>query len=39
MENPFNDVMRKRTDADLIKILNGPADDYQPPALEAAKRV
>jgi len=38
MENEFDDVMRKRSDADLIKILNGPPDDYQPPALEAAKR-
>jgi hypothetical protein len=38
MENEFDDVMRKRTDADLIKILNGPPEDYQPAALEAAKR-
>ncbi len=38
MENQFDDVMRKRTDADLIKIINGPPDDYQPNALEAAKR-
>ena len=38
MENEFDDVMRKRTDADLIKIVNGPIDDYQPAALEAAKR-
>jgi hypothetical protein len=38
MENEFDGVMRKRTDADLIKILNGPPDDYQPVALEAAKR-
>jgi hypothetical protein len=38
MENEFDAVMRKRTDADLIKILNGPPDDYQPIALEAAKR-
>ena len=37
MENEFDEVMRKRTDADLIKILNGPPDDYQPVALEAAK--
>jgi hypothetical protein len=38
MENEFDEVMRKRTDADLVKIVNGPADDYQPAALEAAKR-
>ena len=38
MENQFDEVMRKRTDADLVKILNGPPDDYQPAALEAAKR-
>jgi hypothetical protein len=38
MENEFDDVMRKRTDADLIKIVNGPVEDYQPAALEAAKR-
>jgi hypothetical protein len=38
MENEFDAVMRKRTDADLIKILNGPTDDYQPIALDAAKR-
>ena len=38
MENEFDEVMRKRTDADLIKILNGPPDDYQPVALEAAKK-
>jgi hypothetical protein len=38
MENEFDEVMRKRTDADLLRILNGPPDDYQPVALEAAKR-
>jgi hypothetical protein len=38
MENEFDDVMRKRTDADLIKIVTGPYDDYQPAAMEAAKR-
>lgn len=38
MENEFDAVMRKHTDADLIKILNGPPDDYQPIALDAAKR-
>ena len=37
MENEFDNVMRKRTDADLIKILNGSPDDYQPSALEAAR--
>ena len=38
MENEFDGVMRKRTDADLIKILNSPQGDYQPDALEAAQR-
>jgi hypothetical protein len=38
MENEFDEVMRKRKDIDLIKILNGPPDDYQPVALEAARR-
>jgi hypothetical protein len=38
MENEFDEVMRKRADADLIKIVNGPQDDYQPAALDAAKR-
>ena len=38
MENEFDEVMRKRSDADLVKIINGPPDDYQPVALEAAKR-
>lgn len=38
MENEFDNVMRKRTDTDLIKILNGPSENYQPAALEAAQR-
>lgn len=38
MTNNFEDVMSKRTDADLLKIVTGPADDYQPAALEAAKK-
>ena len=38
MENEFDAVMQKRTDAQLIKILNGPPDDYQPTAIDAAKR-
>jgi hypothetical protein len=38
MENEFDEVMRKRTDAELIKIVTGPVDDYQSAALEAAKR-
>jgi len=37
MENEFDNVMRKRTDADLFKILNGPPDDYQPAAMDAAR--
>lgn len=31
--------MSKRTDAELINILNSPSGDYQQAALEAAKRV
>jgi hypothetical protein len=38
MENKFDEVMSKRTDAELINILNSPDGDYQPVALEAAKR-
>ena len=38
MANDFDAVMLKRTDADLMKILNSPAGDYQPAALESAKR-
>lgn len=38
MSNEFDEVMRKRTNADLIRILNSAPGDYQPPALEAAKR-
>lgn len=38
MANEFDDVMRSHTDAELIRILEGPPDDYQPSALESAKR-
>jgi len=38
MENQFDEVMSKRTDAELIKILNSAEGDYQLMALEAAKR-
>ncbi|MDR2425298.1 MAG: hypothetical protein LBD59_11360 [Prevotellaceae bacterium] len=38
MTNKFEDVMLQRTDADLLKIITGPADDYQPEALKAAKQ-
>jgi hypothetical protein len=37
MDNEFDAVMQKRTDAELIKILNSPPDHYQPAALEAAQ--
>lgn len=30
--------MSKRTDEALFKIVNGPEDDYQPAAFEAAKK-
>jgi len=39
MKNEFDDVMSQRTNAELIQILNGPPDNYQPAALDAAKRV
>jgi len=38
MGNEFDAVMLKRTDADLINILNSPGGDYQPAAFESAKR-
>jgi hypothetical protein len=38
MENSFDKVMSQRTDAELIKIINGNPDDYQPVSFEAAKR-
>ena len=38
MTNNFEDVMSKQTDADLLKIVTGPPDDYQPAALDAAKK-
>src|SRR5476649_1695855 len=38
MNNEFEDVMHKRTDADLIRILSSPSGDYQVAAVEAAQR-
>jgi len=38
MQNEFDAVMQKRTDADLYKILNDNPIDYQPAAFEAAER-
>ena len=38
MSNEFAEVMSKRSDADLLYIVDGPPEDYQPAALEAAKR-
>ena len=38
MTNEFEAVMAKRTDAELLIIVNSPAGDYQPLALEAANR-
>jgi hypothetical protein len=38
MNSEFDDIMRKRTDVDLIHILNSPSGDYQPAAVEAAQR-
>ncbi len=39
MENEFDAVMAQRTDAELIIILNSGPGDYQPAAIDAAKRV
>ena len=36
MTNEFEEVMSKRTDAQLLQIINSSPDDYQPSALEAA---
>lgn len=36
MNNEFEEVMSKRTDAQLLQIINSSPDDYQPLALEAA---
>jgi hypothetical protein len=38
MEYDFEKVMSKHSDAELIKIVNGPPDDYQPAAFEAAQK-
>jgi hypothetical protein len=38
VENEFDAVMAERTDAELLEILNGPEGDYQPAAVEAARR-
>ncbi|MES2377037.1 MAG: hypothetical protein V4553_10685 [Bacteroidota bacterium] len=37
MKNEFEDVMAKRTNAQLVAVLNSPTGDYQPMAMEAAK--
>ena len=39
MTNEFDEIMAKRSDAELIAILNSHEGDYQPAALEAAKRI
>ncbi|MES2764438.1 MAG: hypothetical protein V4642_01110 [Bacteroidota bacterium] len=38
MSNQFEEVMAGRTDTELLKIVTGPQDGYQPAALEAAKK-
>jgi len=38
MSNQFEAVMAKRTDAELLSVINSPVGDYQPLALEAAIR-
>jgi hypothetical protein len=38
MENEFAEVMSNLSDEDLINVLESPSGDYQPVALEAAKK-
>lgn len=38
MANRFDEVMSKKSDAELLKIVTGSLDDYQPDGLEAARR-
>jgi hypothetical protein len=37
MTNQFTDIMSKRTDSELEKIVTSPSGDYQPEDVEAAK--
>jgi hypothetical protein len=37
MTYDFKGVMLAKTDVELVAIVTGPADDYQPEALEAAR--
>jgi len=37
MENKFAEAMSKRTNVELINILNSPDGDYVPEAMEAAR--
>ena len=37
MNYNYRDVMLAKTDTELFAIVSGPADDYQPTALDAAK--
>jgi hypothetical protein len=39
MTNEFDEVMARRSDGELIAILNSPEGDYKPAAVEAAQRV
>ena len=36
-ENPFSEVMKRRTDEDLVDIVTVSRDDYKPEALAAAE--
>jgi hypothetical protein len=38
-KNPFIEVMKKRTDAELIEIITLKSEDYQPEAVAAAKEI
>jgi len=37
MAKNFRDVMTEKSDAEILQIVLGPEDDYQPQALDAAK--
>jgi hypothetical protein len=38
MENSFTDIMSKRTNEELIKVVTVDRDGYQPTAIEAAEK-
>ena len=38
MENKFDDVMKKKSDSELLEIITKLEDDYQPEAVEVARK-